>query len=754
MATFLSVAKTWLKDSSGRHPLFAAALVTVACVLDADARPWLGLAAALVAGCLGTACSTWCRGLVWLTCGIIATGVFMMRDHTRRMAEETLLALPGGPMEARLLEDGRGGGRTWSAPAVLLEGGHSGVRIWWKGNGPAPVAGSRVRAKGSFQPLPAPRNPGEFDRGEWMRRQGAAAVFDASRSVGEVSTGPLAAFGARIRHGFRERVTAGLDEDSRQAQVIRAVVIGEHPPDEVNLMDAFRKSGTLHVFSVSGLHVAMAGTIGWLALSLARVPRRRALPLLIALVFGYAWITGQSAPAVRAAWMAAVFLGAFGFRRKPDLLNSLGAVLLGAMLWDGRLLFQPGVQLSYGVVAAIAVGTSWAARRFAWMEKPALYMPMQLMSRWQKFRLGLRRKAAGTLAVSTAAGIGSAPLTAFHFGLVTPVSVLANLLLMPLVFILLTAALLSAALFSVAPPLSRGLNRLNGLVADACVLSARGFAAIPGGHFTIGGEDQPMLLVYDLDRGDGAACFADGKGSAVLLDCGGRRSFEYLVAPSLRRLGIAPDSVALSHPDGGHLGGGAAVWEQFPIRQALLPVIRSRSPSFREWLDQAPRDGVVIHHAATTPTLALPDGATLEVLQFPDPLAVNSLADDRVAVFRLRWRGWKILLTADAGMGTELRMLDGLTESSADVIIAGRHRNDLTLCDRFLDSVKPKAIIASNASHPEGEAVPPPAIGYWKSRGIQVIDQRESGGVTLRVDESGDLRIEGFLGPEPIILRR
>jgi ComEC/Rec2-related protein len=753
MGKSMSVAKAWLKNSSGRHPLFTAALVTVACVLAAQSQPWLGLAAAGILALLGTASASWRRGVAWLLCGGIAAGVFTMRNNARRMAEETLTALPGGLAEAGLLEDGRGGGRIWSAPAVLRSGGHAGTKVWWEGSGPAPVAGSVVRAKGSFLPLPEPRNPGEFDRGEWMRRQGMAAVFQAVQTNGETNTGSLAALGARIRHGFRARVTAGLDEDSLQARVIRAVVIGEQAPDDVDLVAAFRNSGTLHVFSVSGLHVAMAGTIGWLVLSLAHVPRRMALPMLVALVFGYAWITGCSAPAVRSAWMAAVFLGAFGFRRQPDLLNSLGAVLLGAMLWDGRLLFQPGVQLSYGVVAAIAMGTSWAARRFAWMEKPELYLSMQLMSRWQKLRLGLRRKIAGSLAVSTTAGIGSAPLTAFHFGLITPVSVLANLLLTPLVFVLLSAALLSAALFSVAPPLARGINRLNGLVADACVLSARGFAAIPGGHFTIGGDKRPMLLVYDLEYGDGAACFSDGKGAATLIDCGGRRSFEYLVAPSLRKLGIAPDSVVLSHPDGGHHGGGAAVWEQFPIRQALLPVTRSRSPGFREWLEIAPHDGILVHQTAALSKLSMPDGAWLEVLHFPDPLAVNSLADDRVAVFRLNWRGWKILLTSDAGMGTEREILDALTDVSADVIIAGRHRADITLCDRFLDAVNPRAIIASNASHPEGEAVPPNAIAYWKSRGIRVIDQRESGGVTLRVDEDGSLRIEGFLGPEPVILR-
>ena len=126
MGKFLSVAKAWLGDSSGRHPLFAAALVTVACVLAADQRPWSGLAAAVVAGWLGTACATWRRGIAWLAFGIIAAGVFILRDNARQTAEETLLALPGGIEAAILLEDGRGGGRVWSAPAVLSGGVHAG----------------------------------------------------------------------------------------------------------------------------------------------------------------------------------------------------------------------------------------------------------------------------------------------------------------------------------------------------------------------------------------------------------------------------------------------------------------------------------------------------------------------------------------------------------------------------------------------------------------------------------------------------
>ena len=752
MGRCMTAARTWLRDFCGHHPMFAAALVTVAGVAAADADPLWGVLAVVVCTMAGLIFCVWRHALAWLLCGGLAVGVFTWRERARERAETELLASRGAWTTARVLEDGRGNGSYWQAPARIIGGSHAGAKVWWQGRGELPVAGARVRAKGGFQPLQGPRNPGEFDRAAWLRRQGVAAGFHSMGLEDAVETGKLDALGAWIRHGFRQRLTAGLPDDSQEAQVIRAMVIGERPPDEERLIAAFLNSGTLHVFSVSGLHVAMVGSFCWLILGWAGLPRRQAVPWLIALAFGYSWITGHSAPAVRSAWMIAVFLGAFVFRRRPDLLNALGAVLLAAMLWDGRLLFQPGVQLSYGVVAAIALGTAWAAKTFAWMAQPELYLPFRQMTRWQLALLGLRRKVAGSLAVSLAAGVGSAPLTAFHFGLVTPVSIIANLVLVPLVFVLLGCALVSAALYSISPQLTRAVNQLNGLVANTCVIAAKGFSSIPGSHFMLRADTRPSLLVYDLEYGAGSACFSDGKKSAVLVDCGSRQSFEYLVAPSLRKLGITPDSVVISHPDGGHLGGGPLVWERFPIHQALLPVERARSPTFRAWVDKAPPAGIRLLQASRLKELPMPDGATLEILHAPDPLAHDALADERVAVYRLHWRGWKILFTSDAGMGTELRMLDRLTDVAADVIIAGRHRTDFSLCDRFVDAVNPRAIIASNAAHPEGEAVPPHAIAYWKSLGIRVIDQRESGGVTLRVDERGHLHIEGFLTESPIML--
>jgi ComEC/Rec2-related protein len=724
------------------------------CILVADRSIAAGCVAAGLLGGLGVLLGNWRRGLAWIFCGGLALGIFAWRNSQREQAGAELVQSGGGLAEARVLKDGQGGNGAWVAPVRLLGGAHAGAKVWWEGGGKTPVAGSLVRARGNFQGLPVRRNPGEFDQGAWLRRQGVAAVFRSAWGSGQLETGRVAAFAAGVRQEFRTAVTAGLPDDSQAARVIRAVVIGDIPPDADELVAAFRNSGTLHIFSVSGMHVAMVASIGWLLLRRVGVSRRWAVFALLPLIFGYTWISGNSPPALRSAWMASVFLGAFVFRRRPDLLNALGLVLFVVLLWDGNLLFQPGVQLSYGVVAAIALGTGWASRYFAWMAQAEPYLPTLLMTRWQKSWLRCRRKLAQSLAVSVAALVGSTPLTAFHFGLITPISIIANLVLMPLVFVLLAAALLAAALHPFAPGAACLINQANGVVANACVTSAATLAAIPGGNFSIRGRSQPFLLVYDLDYGAAAACFAAGRHGALLFDCGDRYGFKRRVMPSLRQLGVVPDSVVLSHPDGRHLGGGAQVWAAFPIRQALLPVERSRSLVYQAWLKEAPKAGIRILQAADTAALPMPDAARLEILSAPDPLNPVTLADDRVAIVRLVWRDWKILFTSDAGLGTEMKLLDSALDLSADVIIAGRHQSDLSLSDAFLERVNPAVIVASNEAFPPEERLNPKQVAFWQASGIQVLDQEQTGAVTLSIDKAGDLLLDGFVDRSSLRLKR
>lgn len=727
-----------------RRPLLGFALAaTLAVAAIQGGGWWLAGISLVVFGLTGW----WCgprAAAGSLLCMALAAGGVAFREHRRETATERLTEPASVQARGSLLGDAEVSAWGWEGRVKLTEP-VAGAVVVWRGTGEPPVTDAVVSATGRFVPPEGPRNPGEFDERVWAARQGIAAEFSARPGSDETRTGPWAATGAKWRHAFRDSVTTGLADDSRAARVIRAIVIGDYPKNDDALIGAFRNSGTLHVFSVSGLHVAMVGFLGWGLLRWLRVPRRLAVPVLIALMFSYAWLTGNSPPALRSAWMATVFLGAFALRRRPDLLNALGAVLLTAVLWDGRLLWQPGVQLSYGVVAAIAVGATVFSRLFGRFAQPDPYLPRVLLTPSQQCGLWLRRKIAGDASASCAAWLGSTPLTWWHFGLVTPVSMVASLVLVPFVFLLLAAGLGSATLHPFVPAASTQINRANGQIAEATAWIAGRFSAVPGGNVRVAPTSGPRLLVYDLDHGAGAACFA-GEDGAVLLDVGDRPGFRRRVLSSLRTLGIEPDSVVLSHPDGGHVGAGEEVMEAFPIRQVLLPVERARSKGYQYWLNAEGLRKIPAHAGERLP---LPDGAELEVLFAPDPMAWDAVADDRVAIYRLHWCGSRILFVSDAGWKAERCLLDSGVDLHADILVAGHHRHDLSLDDAFVAAVSPRAIIASNASFPPEERLDPDKVERWRELGIAVFDQRETGGVTVRPEE-GKLKLKGFLNAQTV----
>lgn len=738
-----------IQQSWRSRPWFWVAVASLPGLLGWTWLPWVGWSVIVGFGLFGALWFGW-RGWVGFGVGpaLVLAGL-VVRESARSEVGENMLAARFALLQARVLRDAKGGQGSWAALAKVQGGHWDGALVWWQGGGSPPVAGARVSGSGDFQPLPVTRNEGEFDRAAWLRTHGVAAVFDC-RSRVRVTTPWLAEWGAKLKREFRDRIGLGLDPASVEAMVLRAVVIGETPQDADSVVAAFRESGTLHAFSVSGLHVAMVGALGWWLLSKLGLRRSRAVFLLIPLVFGYAWITGNSDPAVRSAWMAAVFLAAFPLRRRVDLLNTLGLVLWFGLCWDARMLFLPGVQLSYGVVAAIALGTGVARKWLSWIDEAECYLPESEFNRWQRRWLACRVWLAQSLSVGISAGLGSAPLTALHFGMVTPISILAGLVLIPLVFVMLILSFAVVMLSPCGTP-AIGLNRVNSGVAALSVHAARFFASVPWGHMSTRSESESKLRVFDLDRGAGALCFS-GDGAAVLLDAGNQHGFRYQVAPALRSVGLEPDSAVFSHPDGSHLGGGLPIWETFPIRQVMLPVSKSLSPAFRGWQRAALTSGIAIVQPRLGSRLPLPGGAWLEILHVPDPLALQALADERVMVFRIRWHGWRILYTSDAGQNTEDAMLETQSDLRSDVLVIGRHRSGLTLGETFLQAVSPRIIIAGNDPFPLGERIPGADIAFWISQGIRVFDQQKTGGVTLTLGPNRSLCARGHVDGSRIML--
>ena len=736
-----------------RRPLFLLACGAVAVMALDHRMPQFSWAGGLLLAAVSIWMGGWRAGLAAaLLAGVVVTNG-RIRDARQAADEAVFSRLGAARFEARLTEDAIGEGGRWSAVARMHGEGREGKKIRWLGNGEPPPAGTELRAHGVFEGLGKERNPGTPDRAERLRNEGVVAVFRASGMRSEQWIGPVSLWGAGVKEAFREGIVAGLDEESPAAKVIRAVALGERARDSLGLVRKFRESGTLHVFTVSGMHVMMLGSMVWFALKWAGVPRRAAIPVIIAAMFCYSWLTGNGPAAVRAAWMGAVFLGGFAFRRRTDLLNALGVVLLVSLLWDPRMIRQPGVQLSYGVVAAIGLGTGLVRRCFAWIAEEETFLPASELGFWQRKWLELRRKFAEALSVSTAASVGSLPLAAFHFGIVTPVSVIATVALVPMVYGILALALVSAMLRPVWETGTVFLNRANALVADACADTAGFFARLPGASRYIGYPKDGALVIYDLDYGASAACFATGAGNAVLIDTGGKFSLESEIGPSLMRLGMRPDSAILTHADAGHAAPPELMVEMFPLRQVANGMVPVRGSVSGLWAD-FDAEGLRVIRPGKGDLLDFGGGAWGEVLLSAADGLEGSLADDRAMIMRIHWKGWKILWMGDAGRMGEEKLLSSGVDVSADLIVAGMHEKDLSLTRPVGEAFDPQAIIVSRPAGSGTDVHRAFQKTAWRKNGIRVIDQAETGGITVTVGPEGGLLLEGFLDGSETSLRK
>jgi len=227
------------------------------------------------------------------------------------------------------------------------------------------------------------------------------------------------------------------------AGVLSAMVLGDRGGLPATISNMMIRTGTVHILVVSGFNVGLVCFICMLVLKILRVPRLLRTLGCCCLAVVYCFVTGSSGPVVRATLMAVVFLCGRLFKRDADIGSSCALAALIMLAADPEELFDVGFQLSFSSVFAII----WLYPCLKAFIPPGIYKPPFL-----KMVLEL-------LLVSLAAWLGTAGLIAWHFGLLTPVAVAANLFVVPLASLLtlcgfsmlITEALLPQAAWIFAP---------------------------------------------------------------------------------------------------------------------------------------------------------------------------------------------------------------------------------------------------------------------------------------------------------------
>lgn len=444
--------------------------------------------------------------------------------------------------------------------------------------GTPPEPGEVVRVEGRLQ---LPKQAPDFDTRAYLAREGASLELQAADDVSVLSEpqgwAGVRALPARVRSFYEDAIDRLLPQP--EAAVLAGVVLGVRSGVPAGLRQQLIDTGLVHLLVLSGLKVAIfARLVGG---ALTPVLRRAAVVPVLGLVVLYCLAGGATPAAVRASAMGGLTLAASHLGRRTHVWTSLAATAAIMLAVDPELGEDVGFQLSFLGTAAIVLLTPGIEERLRWVP-------------------GWLREP---FAVTCAAQLGTLPVMATGFGVISPSAPLSNTAVLPLVPAIVAAGLLVTPLAVVpevgrlaAVPLVALLHYLDQVAAllarmPAASIPVPGFptwagaayylavgGVLAGTHFhgrarraaLVVGIAGPLLVTVGevgmwthrppsataLDVGGGQAVLLRGPGGTVLIDGGPSpaslaSSLGRHLPPWDRRL----DALIVTAPGVGHVGG-------------------------------------------------------------------------------------------------------------------------------------------------------------------------------------------------------
>jgi ComEC/Rec2-related protein len=319
------------------------------------------------------------------------------------------------------------------------------------------------------------------------------------------------------------RLQWGIEDDPRIADFLAGMLIGYRQEIPVDIEQDFRVTGTLHVFAISGQNIAEMAVVAIILLQLCGLVRWRWAWLLAPVVLIYCLLAGSPASAVRATVMALAILLAWRLGRPLNALGCWSIAVLAMLAWDPRVLLDPGAQLSFGVVLGLILLSPPIYRVIAARFQHDSFLPAKLMTAGQRCEEVVWSRAAALLAASIAATLASEPITALDFHQVTPISIVANLLVVPLAGLITVVGTISVTFSLVSYNLAALCNNANWLLARIMIAIVSFFAHEPGAAINVPdlrAAEQPSPLFVAAPLQDSACLLIKNGSHAWLIDTG------------------------------------------------------------------------------------------------------------------------------------------------------------------------------------------------------------------------------------------
>ena len=611
-------------------------------------------------------------------------------------------------------------------------------------------------------------NPGESSSRERLAAEGIrleANLYDP-RDIAllqKASSFSAAGLLERIRRRLEESIRLSLPSPggapgSIASVLLEGLILGAKGRVPFQIRENFREIGVIHVLVVSGLHV---GFIFYLSsLLFSPLPLRWRSGLAIPLVLLYVSITGANSPAARAGLMATAVSLACVFNQPRNIWTAIAFSALCLLLINPLCLFQPGFQLSYLIVLSI-IALAPA------ISSLLVFLPPRLRP-W--------------LAVPLAAQLGSLPLTAHYFQAISPLSLFANILIIPLIGLIVSAGFLALLLGFLSPSLAVLLNYPNRfllalVLAIVSFLSRLPFASFPasfasppfvlawylfllalsrltfftarrklacavgagilllggGGAYLPGRSSGFEAVFFNGESGNFAfVSLPGGQGILIASDDDPFGETEKILRPFFRARGITRlDLLILTQANPDHLRTLAGLLRFAEVEEIWDHPLAASALSSAAFLRRVREEGIRYRTIRAGDRLGI--GAGEIAVLWPTAAPAGGFTPDLSLVFSLSFRKIQVLFPSQAGTAAQREILRLHPELRAEVLLAPARGGRARAFDPFLKAVSPRVAVIAQGKKYFGK-YPADCGDYLAALGAEVHRTGVEGCVIVRSD--------------------
>jgi len=634
--------------------------------------------------------------------------------------------------------------------------------------------GDIVNIRGDlFRPSES-RNPGEFDYRRYLNIHGITGIVyaDEISVIKKSKWYDLNRLFYLVNHKIIKVIDSGLSTDN--SPVLKALILGQRGELTDELKNDFVNAGVIHVLAVSGLHVGYITIIILIILGFFRFPDRVKTVSAIFILCFYAGMVGFKPSVVRAVIMASLLLIARSWEFPFSLYNIIFSSALIQSLINPLQIFDIGYQLSYIAVISILY----------FYKKLDYCIPQRIKEIVKEHRA--INYIYQLFLVSLSALIGTLPIVSYNFHRIPIISMVSNLIVVPLVGLIVMVGLAQVLLGLVY----NFFNVIYGEVTDVLItilkfiikkfggmsfsyISIPGFGLITFLLFYIfiiiafniekrtmrkvgillvllllniqiwaGIFRSPVINVTFLDVGQGDAIFIRfPSGKNMLVDSGPKRynfdSGKRIIAPFLNYKGVKKiNYFVLTHPHSDHIGGAEYIIKNFTVDTLILSNISRVWKYYTKFCNLVDSLNIAIKEVNTGDIL-IPDRFTIVYVLWPIKNLQNiSSVNNNSVVLRISNKDMDILLPGDIEKKAEDSIVLFEEFVRSEILKVPHHGSKTSSSEEFLLAVYPDvAVISVGANnlfgHPH-QAV----INKFKNLGVKIFRTDNDCAVLLKLYDS------------------